>query len=94
MKMAVRKCVRTCAFAVAAESMAPLDAAKNASQPGGAHNEQRNSMQRHAGQAPDMAHGRCKHGGSGAQRHAKGARGVHLEGATIVGMAREHAHLQ
>ena len=41
-----------------------------------------------------MPHDRRKHGGSGAQRHAKGAGGVHLEGATVGGMTGEHAHLQ
>ena len=86
--------VRTCAFVVAPDSIAPLDAAKNMPQPGGAHSEQRNSMRRHAGQQSDMPHDKRKHGGSGAQRHAKGAGGVHLEGATVGGMTGEHAHLQ
>ena len=37
MKTSTTKCVRTCAFAAAPDSPAPLDAAKNMRQPGGAH---------------------------------------------------------
>ena len=93
MKMAVIECVRTCAFVVARDSIAPLDAAKNMPQPGGAHSEQRNSMRRHAGQQSDMPHDRRKHGGSGAQRHAKAAGGVHWGGKTVGGTIAAHTHL-
>ena len=48
----------------------------------------------HAGAKEDMAHDRGKLGDSGTHKHAKGAGGVHLEGATVGGMTGEHAHLQ
>ena len=47
------------------------------------------------------AHGMCSWAGRAggvaqmrATKHAGGAGGVHLEGATVGGMTAEHAHLQ
>ena len=50
-------------------------------------------MRHHAAMKRDVARGRCKDGGSGAHRHAKGAGGVHWAGKTVGGIIAAHAHL-